>query len=95
MDEWDESYASDRKVNYHPMALGSSEVYVWGQYDEEKLDRMCGNDMPPAWACRVMYARHYLCKLSTPLPNKFTLGQQNFSRLLYSASAIFPTVTRG
>ena len=91
MDQWGESYIPlDRGLDYRPMALGSSEVHVWVQYDEERLDRMCQNEVPPAWACRVMFVRHYLSKLSTPLPIKFTLGRQNFSRLLVVLHRFFP-----
>ena len=96
MDEWGESYIPlERKVNYRPMALGSSEVYVWGRYNYEVLNRMSENAVPPSWTCRVVMARHHFSGSFDPVPCKFTLGSQKDDELSAALHKFFPQGGRG
>ena len=96
MDEWGESYIPlDAEVNYQPMALGPSEVHIWGQYTYEVLNRMSENAAPPSWACRVVMARHHFSGSFDPVPCKFTLGSQEDNEMSAALHKFFPQGGRG
>ena len=91
-----ESYIPlDAEVNYQPMALGPSEVHIWGQYNYEVLNRMSENAVPPSWTCRVVMARHHFSGSFDPVPCKFTLGPQKDNELSAALHKFFPQGGRG